>query len=101
MTEQELTDKIFDLAAKLRLLAHHCPRSRMCRGNRGFPDLIIAGPRGVIFAELKSEDGETSADQDNWAYILMHSAQSYRIWRPAGYSSGSIEWQMKELLKPW
>lgn len=45
---------------------------------KGYPDLTLVHPTGyIIFAEMKSDKGRTSPDQDNWALIL--SACSIQI----------------------
>lgn len=100
MTESELTTEVIRLCGKYSALWHHCPDSRRCEGSTGFPDLVIAGPGGVIFAECKSDGGETTAEQDNWAFILTTTAlysklqrlqHVYYLWRPQNLESGEIE----------
>ena len=70
MTEAELVIEVIKMCAQLGLLWHHCHEARTCLGPRGLPDLIITGPHGLIFAEIKSEDGETSPGQDLWIWTL-------------------------------
>lgn len=88
MSEAELVAEILKLIAKAGLLVHHCRDSRHCEGPKGFPDLVIVGPQGVIFREVKSEHGETSADQDRWGYRLAWIAgyvgplTLFGVWRP-------------------
>jgi hypothetical protein len=83
-------------AADLRgLLWHHCPRNVPCQGNRGFPDLVIAGPRGLLLTELKSATGETSPDQDLWAWTIQRgsrqcSSAGYRLWNPRHWEEAVI-----------
>lgn len=102
MTETELLHDVTRLAAAKGLLVHHCTDSRRCDGHRGFPDLVIAGPKGLIFAELKAAGGETSADQDLWLWMLHEidnrcSCECERrcsldaVWCPADLESGRIE----------
>lgn len=51
-------------------------------GNKGFPDLVLAHKeRGLIMAELKSETGKVSFDQQMWMTNLASWAECY-IWRP-------------------
>lgn len=50
---------------------------------KGFPDLCLAHQqRGVLFAELKTEQGKLSHDQLVWRASLMSHAE-YHIWRPS------------------
>jgi hypothetical protein len=75
---------------------HHCPDPRRCHGPRGLPDLVIAGPGGLVLAELKSADGELSAEQQAWQWALQRGrgVTSHRLWRPADLSSGRIRSQL-------
>lgn len=51
-------------------------------GNKGFPDLALAHKdRGFILAELKSETGKVSFEQQMWMTHLAPWAECY-IWRP-------------------
>lgn len=97
MTEAQLLAEVTDLCGRLGLLWHHCGRpDKSCQGNRGLPDLIIAGRRGVTFRELKSDDGDTSADQDLWIWTLHETPARY-VWRPADWHSGQIRRELEEL----
>ncbi len=56
---------------------------------RGFPDCVLVRPadgdqRGrIIFAELKSEPGRTTPEQQAWmAAILGANGEGY-VWRPS------------------
>jgi hypothetical protein len=97
MTERELVAEVTNLCDQLGLLWHHCRDTRPCRGPRGLPDLIITGPRGVIFAELKSEDGATSPDQDLWLWTLRKGGATIELWRPADLESGIVRALLEQL----
>lgn len=90
MTEAELQHRIQAECTRRGLLWHHCPGATWCRGPRGFPDLVIAGPGGVIFAELKTEDGDTSAGQELWIWTLTVAGVVAVVLRPADLDSGRI-----------
>lgn len=101
MNENEFTRKVIGLAESYGLLVHHCYRSELCDG-AGLPDLIIAGPLGVIFAELKTATGQTDDAQDAWAKLLK-SQESwtepvYFLWRPDDWVNGRIERIVKQLI---
>ena len=53
-------------------------------GSAGFPDLVlVSSERGrVIFAELKSDTGKTSGQQQAWLVDLTAAGQECYIWRP-------------------
>ena len=105
VTEAGLLQEVHALCGEFGLLVHHCRDSRACDGNKGLPDLIIAGPGGVIFAELKSEDGERSADQDLWAWTLTRACDGgsvrmdYQLWRPTDLTSGLIRAELERIAK--
>lgn len=89
MTEAELLRAIRLLAADYHLHVFHCRDSRGSSG-AGFPDLVIAGRRGVIFAELKSFSGSLTPDQRRWGSILREAGQQWIVWRPAELDNGLI-----------
>jgi hypothetical protein len=97
VNESELTTRILDYADRGGLLAHHCPDSRRCRGRRGFPDLVALGPGGILLAELKGPDGDTSADQDHWLWMLHVAGIPYAVYRPQDWQSGRIQARLGEL----
>jgi len=82
MREDQLQEAILELCQWLRLKAFHIYDSRKSAG-AGFPDLVISGPGGTIFAELKSEKGKVSLSQDEWLNILTLSGQVAVVWRPS------------------
>ncbi|HEY1622131.1 MAG TPA: hypothetical protein VGG25_31225 [Streptosporangiaceae bacterium] len=94
MTEAQLLARVTGLCEELGLLWHHCNDARRCTGPDGFPDLVIAGQRGVMFAELKSASGETSAGQDLWLWTLDRAATGGHfgrgVFRPNLWDSGQI-----------
>jgi hypothetical protein len=90
MTEARFTRDVGELAGSMGLLWHHCGDSRRCQGNRGFPDLVIAGEHGILPAELKMPDGETSAGQDLWAWTISQAGLSVPVYHPADLESGRI-----------
>ena len=96
MTEDELLSEVTTAAGQRDLLWHHCPDSRRCRGRRGKPDLLLLG-KDILFAELKGEDGETSADQDYWLWRLHEIGIGYAVWNPADWRSGRVLSALDEL----
>jgi len=85
-------------ARRAGVLAHWCLDSRYCAGQRGFPDLVLAGQGGTIFRELKTGAGDTSAGQDLWGWMLRSGplpVPAWAIWRPADLESGLIEMQLR------
>lgn len=54
------------------------------RNTAGLPDLILCRRGRLIFAELKTNTGRTSAEQDAWlgALALVAGVEVF-LWRPA------------------
>lgn len=56
-------------------------------GDAGYPDLTLAHPtKGIIFAELKTERGRISLEQDLWHKFLhagAHVGTQVQLWRPS------------------
>ena len=51
---------------------------------KGFPDLVLAHKsRGLAFAELKTERGKLTAEQEKWRDVLKAAGQRVFLWRPA------------------
>jgi hypothetical protein len=80
MTERQLLGVVRDACRWSALLCYHTFDSR--RSERGYPDLTIAGPRGVIFRELKSSTGRLSPDQRRWLDRLTEAGADAGVWRP-------------------
>lgn len=81
LTEAQFQQQVTDLCDVLRLKWHHETDSR--RSKEGFPDLVIAGPRGVVFAELKTEKGKVTKAQQEWIETLERSGAFAYVWRPS------------------
>jgi hypothetical protein len=95
VTEAEVVTEITRRADDRALLWHHCPDSRRCRGPRGFPDLFVAGPHGAFVAEVKSADGESSAEQDLWHWTIERGRGGDQCpWhqlRPEDLENGTVD----------
>lgn len=83
MSEAQWQQRITDLCDLLGLRWHHETDSR--RSKSGFPDLVIVGTEGVLFAELKAEKGKVSAAQDAWITDLLNAGVPVRVWRPSDW----------------
>jgi VRR-NUC domain len=70
------------------------------RSASGWPDLAIAGPGGILFAELKSQSGRVSPAQKEWISVLESSGQAVFTWRPADLLSGEINRELAAIAKP-
>jgi hypothetical protein len=85
MTEAQLLAVVRDACKWSGLLVYHTFDSR--RSERGFPDTVVCGPRGVLYRELKSERGRLTADQQTWLDRLTQAGVDASVWRPDDWPS--------------
>lgn len=83
MNEKEFQSNVTELCKWRRLNWYHTHDSR--RSPSGFPDLVIVGPGGCIFAELKSEKGKVTPTQQTWIDSLNNAGQRAEVWRPSDW----------------
>lgn len=88
MSERELDEGVRALARGLGLVAYHTLDSR--GSSSGFPDWVIAGRGGVIFAECKSAAGRLRPDQERWRDMLLAAGARWYLWRPADLTAGEV-----------
>lgn len=113
MTEAQLLDAVLGtprkpgLALALGWLGYHTHRSQ--HSPAGFPDLTLVKDGRIVFAELKTERGKTSEDQDEWLEALgqveaedridlasrdleglVEPAVTVHLWRPRDLLDGTI-----------
>lgn len=95
--EHQFQTKVVDLCKWYRLMVYHTYDSR--RSNPGFPDLVIVGPGGVIFAELKSSTGKVSLAQQEWIDKLNSAGGTAYVWRPEDWPK--VERIVAGLAQSW
>lgn len=79
------------------LFVHCCRDGRACEGP-GVPDLLIAGPGGVLWREVKSRAApQLRADQRSWIVMLRASGQDAAVWGQADFDSGRAEREMEAI----
>jgi hypothetical protein len=102
MTEDDFLAEVGALASRLGLLWAHFNAvfkgRRDTQGDRGFPDLVIAGSAGHLFAELKLDGGSLNSGQHGWKWRLLAGGASWFLWYPADLLSGRIEAELKRLI---
>jgi hypothetical protein len=105
-TELELLGQVLGESARLGIRAHHSPTYCLhCRrplsvyqtGEPGFPDLVLAGPGGVLFREAKSAFGMMRPGQTRWRYQLQASGADWSTWRPVDWQSGKITNELEKI----
>ena len=82
LTEKAFQAQVVKLAKLYGWLVFHPYDSR--RSEKGFPDLVLAHPKWglAIFAELKTDTGKLSPEQDQWLTVLDDCNQWSLVWRP-------------------
>ena len=81
MTEAQFQDAVVQLAQLTGWLVYHTFDSR--RSQAGYPDLTLVKGRRLVFAELKSQAGRVSAEQQQWLGALRAAnPASVFVWRP-------------------
>lgn len=110
MSHADLIRRIGELAAdagekygtgKDTLILHYATDSRRIRTKEpyqsGFPDVVIVGPGGTMFAEAKVGDDTVSPAQRRWGARLTGAGQLWVVWRPIDALSGRIETELASL----
>lgn len=113
MSEDDLLRTVLDMAKLFGLLtAHFRPAQLKDKAGRerwvtavqgdgkGYPDLTIVGPGGVLFRELKSDTGPVAPEQRKWLARLDEAGADIGVWRPADLRSGRIERELRALRRP-
>jgi hypothetical protein len=103
ITEEQLLEEVFRLCAERGIKAVHIDRPYRSRKRHlqdlaGFPDLLLAGPCGIAFREIKKEGiAPLSSAQSGWKHSLLQSGQSWDIWTPSDLLSGRIARELDAL----
>lgn len=84
MSEAQFQTRILDYCRLRGLLVFHSGDSRRDT-TAGFPDLVIVGRAGVIFAELKTDKGRLRPEQQTWLDRLDEAGATAAVWRPADW----------------
>lgn len=101
MLEKELQRAVVDLARYSGWRVHHTRTVNMAGGgwtspglDKGFPDLVLVGHRRIIFAELKTDRGQTTYEQKGWLDAIARAGAECYIWRPRDWA------HIVEVLQP-
>lgn len=93
-----LQSTVLGMCRVMGLLVYHTHDSR--RSTSGFPDLVVVGPGGVLFRELKGDGGRVSPAQQAWVDALLAAGSDAGFWWPADLRSGRIHAELKAILRP-
>lgn len=86
VTEKDFQRQVLDLAAIYRWSVYHPFLSKW--SERGWPDLSMARPPRLVFAELKRDKAALTPDQQRWLELLRQcpGVEVY-VWRPSQLDS--------------
>ena len=91
MTEAELKAYVKRIARMNGWRVMESKQNRIVRpakgDSNGFPDLVLARDREVMFMELKTDDGIQSSEQYAWSLILP----AYHVIRPKHCDNRLVE----------
>ena len=90
MTEAQLQQQIIQLAKLYSWrVAHFRPamtakgwRTPVSADGQGFPDLVLVKRCRLIFAEVKSDKGRVSPEQQEWLDALRKTKNEVYLWKP-------------------
>lgn len=88
--EKAFMAAVVKFARELGWSEYHTYNSR--RSKSGWPDLVLVRGERIVFVELKTETGRTTAAQDRWIELLTEAKQTVYVWRPSSWP------QIKEVL---
>ncbi len=92
LSERDFQTQVIDLARQTGWkLAHFRPGktaggrwATQMSGDVGYPDLTLGRGDRLIFAELKTANGQASDDQVDWLYALDNVEYvTAQLWRPS------------------
>lgn len=66
--------------------------------SKGWPDLVIVGPGGVLWAEVKTARGRLEPGQWAWGDRLLAAGQWWVVWGPAAYPE-TMNNQLRQLAQ--
>lgn len=95
----DLLGQVLALAATYKVRSAHFRPARTSQGwrtpvsgdGKGWPDLVLVGPLGVLFRELKAARGRVSRDQAEWMLALARVGEDVGVWRPYDLVDGRVE----------
>lgn len=97
MTEEDLLSAVIELARFAGYKVCHFRPARTGRGwrtaiqgDKGFPDLVIAGRGRCIIVETKDENEDVRPDQWEWIWALFEAGEEVYVWRPEDWLDGTI-----------
>lgn len=109
MSEAELQRAVIELAERFGWRCYHAvPAQRGARfltatnrGGKGWPDVFAIRDGRVLVAELKSDRGKTTLEQDEWLgeFRRVLGARVF-VWTPRDWADGDVERALRRRETP-
>lgn len=109
MKEDELQRAVLDLCKLHHLHVAHFRAAMTAKGRwvtpvaadgKGYPDLTIVGPGGVVWRELKNATEYPTPEQRLWIRRLVEAGADVAVWRPKHLTDKTIQATLVRLAKP-
>lgn len=83
LTERAFQAQVIRYARVFGWAVYHTHDSR--RSQPGFPDLVLVRRPRIVWAELKSQRGTVTTEQQAWLDELRACDQEVHVWRPSDW----------------
>ena len=87
-TEAQFQQTVIELAELHRWRIYHVANVKgklRSETSKGFPDLVLARPGRLVFAELKREGEDPTDEQEIWHALLRSAGEEMYVWRPSDW----------------
>jgi len=92
MTHDQIIAEIQRRAKARGMLSHYCRRSVTCNGDRGLPDLFLAGHFAAAWLEVKTPScPNLTPEQTTWAHCLRAAGQTHYVVGPVQLANGVVD----------
>jgi hypothetical protein len=91
VTHDEMVAEVQRRGAQRGVISHYCGRAERCSGDRGQPDLFLAGLVGVAWMEVKTPADRLKPAQTQWMHMLKASGQKHYVIREAQLHDDTVD----------
>lgn len=90
MTERDLDVQVRALLRSLPQIGKRYHAAYSLGSEAGYPDWTFIGPHGVMWRELKRENGRVTPAQQAWLDALTAAGMDAAVWRPSDLIGGRV-----------
>lgn len=108
MSEDQLLDHVLETAKTFKLRTAHFRPAQVRSGKwvtpvqgdgKGWPDVVVVGPGGSLFRELKAEGKYPTPEQKVWLAWLTAAGEDAGVWKPRDWHSGRIQDELRAIAR--